>query len=94
MGKTVKKIRSEGISHIKNAKKPNKPILLPDRDASVAKIAYYKAKSRNFRPGHELDDLVGVRKRTQFLVIENRMIAVQVVSITCLNLMKQSWRIL
>lgn len=48
MGKTVKKIRTEGVSHSKNTKKPNKPILLPDRDA---KIAYEKAQNRSFLPG-------------------------------------------
>jgi hypothetical protein len=29
---------------------------LPDRDAKVAEIAYRKAESRGFSPGHELDD--------------------------------------
>ena len=31
-------------------------ICLPDRDAKVAELAYYKAESRNFEPGHELED--------------------------------------
>ena len=31
-------------------------IFLPDRDARIAELAYYKAKSRNFEPGHELED--------------------------------------
>lgn len=29
---------------------------LPDHDAKVAEIAYRKAESRGFKPGHELDD--------------------------------------
>ena len=31
-------------------------IFLPDRDAKVAELAYYKAESRGFEPGHELED--------------------------------------
>ena len=31
-------------------------ICLPDRDARVAELAYYKAESRGFEPGHELED--------------------------------------
>jgi len=31
-------------------------IYLPDRDARIAELAYYKAESREFEPGHELDD--------------------------------------
>jgi hypothetical protein len=32
------------------------PIRLPDDDAKIAERAYYKAESRNFEPGHEMDD--------------------------------------
>ena len=31
-------------------------ICLPDRDARIAELAYYKAESRGFEPGHELED--------------------------------------
>ncbi|MEI6333109.1 MAG: DUF2934 domain-containing protein [Methylococcaceae bacterium] len=31
-------------------------ICLPDRDARIAELAYYKAESRGFEPNHELDD--------------------------------------
>ena len=31
-------------------------IYLPDRDAKIAELAYYKAESRGFEPGYELDD--------------------------------------
>jgi hypothetical protein len=31
-------------------------ICLPDRDARVAELAYFKAESRGFEPGHELED--------------------------------------
>ena len=31
----------------------NDVIFLPDRDAKVAELAYYKAESRGFEPGHE-----------------------------------------
>ncbi len=32
------------------------PIYLPDVSAKIAEQAYYKAESRGFSPGHELDD--------------------------------------
>lgn len=31
-------------------------IFLPDRDARIAELAYYKAESRGFEPDHELED--------------------------------------
>ena len=31
-------------------------ICLPDREARIAELAYYKAESRGFEPGHELED--------------------------------------
>ena len=31
-------------------------IYLPDRDARIAELAYLKAESRGFEPGHELED--------------------------------------
>jgi hypothetical protein len=31
-------------------------ICLPDREAKIAELAYYKAESRGFEPGHELED--------------------------------------
>jgi hypothetical protein len=31
-------------------------ICLPDRDAKIAELAYYKAERRGFEPGHELED--------------------------------------
>jgi len=66
MSKTVKKIRTEGVSPDRNAKKFHKPILLPDPDANVAKIACYKSKSRNFLPGYELDDWLAAEKEFSF----------------------------
>lgn len=35
---------------------PTDTIYLPDGDARIAELAYYKAESRGFEPGHELDD--------------------------------------
>ena len=66
MSKTIKKIKTEGISPIKNAKNSKKAILLPDRDAKVAEIAYYKAKTRDFLPGHELDDWLAAEQEFSF----------------------------
>ncbi len=35
---------------------PSDAICLPDGGARIAELAYYKAESRGFEPGHELDD--------------------------------------
>lgn len=35
---------------------PSDAICLPDRDARIAELAYYKAESRGYEPGHEFDD--------------------------------------
>lgn len=31
-------------------------IYLPDRNAKIAELAYYKAENRGFTPGYELED--------------------------------------
>jgi len=31
-------------------------INIADRDAGIAELAYFKAESRGFEPGHELED--------------------------------------
>ncbi|QFY41809.1 DUF2934 domain-containing protein [Candidatus Methylospira mobilis] len=31
-------------------------IYLPDQNAKISELAYYKAEKRGFEPGHELDD--------------------------------------
>lgn len=35
---------------------PINSICLPDREARIAELAYLKAESRSFEPGHELED--------------------------------------
>jgi len=41
---------------IHTTKETCEPIILPDFDAKIAEIAYYKAESRHFEPGYEIDD--------------------------------------
>jgi hypothetical protein len=48
--KTVK--REDVSTHIE----ADAVICLPDRDAKIAELAYYKAEGRGFEPGHELED--------------------------------------
>lgn len=54
MSKTVKKAKQSDS----NVETTSDPIVLPDRDAKIAEIAYYKAENRGFEPGHELDDWI------------------------------------
>jgi Protein of unknown function (DUF2934) len=50
MAKTVKnKVNRE-------PRESGNTINLADRDIRIAELAYYKAESRGFEPGHELDD--------------------------------------
>jgi hypothetical protein len=49
---TVKKVKE------KTAKPDHdrSTICLPDRECKIAELAYYKAESRGFAPGNELED--------------------------------------
>ena len=53
MAVTAKKIKEE-LSL--NTEESGNTINLPDRDVRIAELAYYKAESRGFEPGHEMDD--------------------------------------
>lgn len=49
---TIKKVKEKTV-------KPDQDrstICLPDRDCKIAELAYYKAESRGFAPGNELED--------------------------------------
>jgi hypothetical protein len=48
----VKKTKEKTI----NSDKDRSTICLPDRDCKIAELAYYKAESRGFSPGNELED--------------------------------------
>jgi len=52
MSKTAKNIKVD----ISNTQETNDAITLSGLDTKVAEIAYHKAESRGFTPGHELDD--------------------------------------
>jgi hypothetical protein len=41
-------------------------IQLPDVNAKIAELAYYKALSRGFEPGHELDDWLSAEQEFSF----------------------------
>jgi len=49
----VKAVEKESELPVDDAREP---IILPDYDARISEIAYFKAKKRNFEPGYELDD--------------------------------------
>ncbi|TAN66784.1 MAG: DUF2934 domain-containing protein [Methylobacter sp.] len=52
MAATVKKHEKK----ISNPDEDRSAICLPDRDAKIAELAYYKAENRDFAPGYELED--------------------------------------
>ncbi|MGZ4954490.1 MAG: DUF2934 domain-containing protein [Methylobacter sp.] len=52
MAKSVKKAKEE----ISNTEEDHPAICLPDRDAKIAELAYYKSENRGFAPGYELED--------------------------------------
>ncbi|MEQ1546415.1 DUF2934 domain-containing protein [Methyloglobulus sp.] len=51
MSKTAKNIKEDISTQV-----TNEIISLADLDNKVAEIAYHKAETRDFAPGHELDD--------------------------------------
>jgi hypothetical protein len=52
MARTAKKVKEEVSNHEEDCP----TIFLPDRDAKIAELAYYKAENRGFAPGYELED--------------------------------------
>jgi len=53
MAATIKKVKDEVSS---DTKESGNTINFMDHDAKIAELAYYKAESRGFEPGRELDD--------------------------------------
>jgi len=53
MAVTVKKVKDEVSS---DTEESGNTINFTDHDAKIAELAYYKAESRGFEPGHEIDD--------------------------------------
>ena len=53
MAATVEQVKNEVSS---DTEESSNTIYLSDRDAEIAELAYYKAESRGFEPGYELDD--------------------------------------
>jgi hypothetical protein len=47
------------------------PINLPDCYTKIAEIAFYKAESRGFEPGHELDDWIEAEREFGEMVAKN-----------------------
>jgi hypothetical protein len=43
---------------IPNSDQESSTICLSDRDAKIAELAYFKAESRGFEPGYELQDWI------------------------------------
>ncbi|MGZ4968892.1 MAG: DUF2934 domain-containing protein [Methylobacter sp.] len=46
------------------------PINLPDCYTKIAELAFYKAESRGFEPGHELDDWIEAEREYKKMVDE------------------------
>ncbi|MGZ8152978.1 MAG: DUF2934 domain-containing protein [Methylovulum sp.] len=55
---------------------PGNTIYIPDRNAKVAELAYYKAESRGFEPGHELEDWLEAETGISAVVKRNGLIAI------------------
>ncbi|GEM_PF-739450 len=47
------------------------PVNLPDCYTKIAELAFYKAESRGFEPGHEFDDWIEAEREFKEMVTEN-----------------------
>ncbi|MDO9268657.1 MAG: DUF2934 domain-containing protein [Methylobacter sp.] len=47
------------------------PINLPDCYTKIAELAFYKAESRGFEPGHEFDDWIEAEQELKRMTAEN-----------------------
>jgi len=62
MAKNVSKIEAEEFlvleetTSLADCEASEEDACFPDRNARIAELAYYKAESRGFEPGHEMED--------------------------------------
>jgi len=54
-------------------KESGNTIYLPDRDAKIAELAYFKAESRGFEQGHELDDWLEAEQELALVCCESTL---------------------
>jgi len=54
-----------------NPKGASTPINLPDCYTRIAELAFYKAESRGFEPGHELDDWIEAEWEFKEIIVKD-----------------------
>jgi len=54
-----------------NPKGSSTPINLPDCYTRIAELAFYKAESRDFEPGHEFDDWIEAEREFKEMIEKN-----------------------
>lgn len=54
-----------------NPKGASTPLKLPDCYTKIAELAFYKAESRDFEPGHELDDWLEAEREFNEMIAKN-----------------------
>lgn len=52
-------------------KETSTPINIPDCYTKIAELAFYKAESRGFEPGHELDDWIEAERELRKMIDKN-----------------------
>ncbi|MGZ8157222.1 MAG: DUF2934 domain-containing protein [Methylobacter sp.] len=52
-------------------KKTSTPINIPDCYTKIAELAFYKAESRGFEPGHEFDDWIEAEREFKEMIDKN-----------------------
>jgi Protein of unknown function (DUF2934) len=50
------KVSNKNRDNTVNTKTQDNSICSKDREAQIAEYAYYRAKARNFEPGHDIED--------------------------------------
>lgn len=50
------KVSNKNRGNTVNTKTHDNSICSQDREAQIAEYAYYRAKARNFEPGHDVED--------------------------------------
>jgi len=54
-----------------NLKSSSIPINLPDCYTRIAELAFYKAESRGFEPGHELEDWIEAEREFKEIIAKS-----------------------
>ena len=65
------KVSNKNRANTVNTKTQDNSICSKDRETQIAEYAYYRAKARNFEPGHDIEDWLAAEQHFAQLTLSN-----------------------